>query len=157
MPYGLEEEIRALEHPPLPWDARLARWFDEHIRSPEPKRTYARASRRQAATSDIPRPGKLRPEELSREVTFGVVLDTSGSMAVAGKPGLEMVAGRVSPEVARVTYVQGADSVDAVVAADGAYLARIVHPSDWVIPESGPKPLVRAYDKKGIILADVGL
>lgn len=80
LPRGLEEEIRALDHPPLPWDAQLARWFDEHIRTPEPKRTYARASRRQSATPDIPRPGKLRPEELARQLTFGVVLDTSGSM-----------------------------------------------------------------------------
>jgi predicted metal-dependent peptidase len=80
LPAGLVEEIRTLDHPPLPWDAQLARWFDEHIRAPEPRRTYARASRRQAATPDIPRPGKLRPEELARELTFGVVLDTSGSM-----------------------------------------------------------------------------
>jgi predicted metal-dependent peptidase len=80
VPGGLEEEIRALEHPPLPWDARLARWFDEHVRTPEPKRSYARASRRQSATPDIPRPGRVRPEELTRQATFGVVLDTSGSM-----------------------------------------------------------------------------
>lgn len=80
LPGGLEEEIRALDHPPLPWDAQLARWFDEHIRIPDPKHTYARPSRRQAATPDIPRPGKLRPEELTRQHTFGVVLDTSGSM-----------------------------------------------------------------------------
>ncbi len=80
VPAGLEEEIRALDHPPLPWDAQLARWFDEHIRTPEPQRTCARPSRRQAATPDIPRPGKLRPEELTRQHTFGVVLDTSGSM-----------------------------------------------------------------------------
>ena len=65
LPAGLEEEIRALEHPPLPWDAQLARWFDEHVRAPEPKRTYARASRRQAATPDIPRPGSCAPEELT--------------------------------------------------------------------------------------------
>ncbi|WP_216216470.1 vWA domain-containing protein [Amycolatopsis aidingensis] len=84
---GLEQEIKALEHPPLPWDARLARWFDEHIRAPESRRSYARASRRQSATPDIPRPGRLRPEELTRQPTFGVVLDTSGSMnsTVLGK------------------------------------------------------------------------
>ncbi|MFI7678068.1 hypothetical protein [Actinophytocola sp. NPDC049390] len=80
VPGGLEEEIRALEHPPRPWDARLARWFDEHVRVPEPRRSYARASRRQSASPEIPRPGKLRPEELSQRATFGVVLDTSGSM-----------------------------------------------------------------------------
>ena len=80
VPKGLEEEIRSLDHPPLPWDARLARWFDEHVRGPEPRRTYARASRRQSATPDIPRPGTRRPEEVERQPTFGVVLDTSGSM-----------------------------------------------------------------------------
>jgi predicted metal-dependent peptidase len=77
---GLEEEIRALDHPPLPWDARLAQWFDEHVRAPEPRRSYARASRRQAASPDIPRPGRIRPEQLAARPTFGVVLDTSGSM-----------------------------------------------------------------------------
>ncbi|MEV6824279.1 hypothetical protein [Amycolatopsis sp. NPDC051102] len=80
LPAGLEQEIRALDHPPLPWDAQLARWFDEHVRVELPVRSYARASRRQSATPDIPRPGRVRPERLERRVTFGVVLDTSGSM-----------------------------------------------------------------------------
>ncbi len=80
LPAGLVEEIRALEHPPLDWDAKLARWFDEHVPANEPVRSYARASRRQAATPDIPRPGRVRPEQLELRVTFGVVLDTSGSM-----------------------------------------------------------------------------
>lgn len=80
IPYGLEEEIRALDHPPLPWDARLAAWFDEHVPAAERRRSYARASRRQSATPDIPRPGWVRPEEQVRRATFGVVLDTSGSM-----------------------------------------------------------------------------
>lgn len=80
IPAGLVEEIRAREHPPLAWDAKLARWFDEHVRAPEPRRTYARASRRQAATPDIPRPGRHLPEEVAAQCTFGVVLDTSGSM-----------------------------------------------------------------------------
>ncbi|GLY37219.1 hypothetical protein Amsp01_032430 [Amycolatopsis sp. NBRC 101858] len=80
LPLGLEQEIRALDHPPLPWDAQLARWFDEHVRAELPVRSYARASRRQSATPDIPRPGRVRPEHLDRRATFGVVLDTSGSM-----------------------------------------------------------------------------
>ncbi|WP_328616370.1 hypothetical protein OHS18_07050 [Amycolatopsis sp. NBC_00355] len=80
LPAGLEQEIRALEHPPLPWDAQLARWFDEHVRVELPVRSYARASRRQTSTPDIPRPGKVRPEQLDKRATFGVVLDTSGSM-----------------------------------------------------------------------------
>ncbi|MFI6901237.1 hypothetical protein ACIBKY_08245 [Nonomuraea sp. NPDC050394] len=82
VPAGLEQEIRALDQPPLPWDARLARWFDEHVPAVDKRRSYARASRRQSATPDIPRPGWVRPEELVRQATFGVVLDTSGSMDV---------------------------------------------------------------------------
>jgi hypothetical protein len=80
LPAGLVEEIRALDQPPLPWDARLARWFEEYVRMPEPRRSYARPSRRQAAAPDIPRPGRLLPEEAVARCTFGVVIDTSGSM-----------------------------------------------------------------------------
>jgi predicted metal-dependent peptidase len=80
LPGGLVEEIRALSHPPLAWDAQLARWFDEFVPRPEPVRTYARPSRRQAATPDIPRAGRYFPPEEIARCTFGVVLDTSGSM-----------------------------------------------------------------------------
>ncbi|MFV0132727.1 DUF2201 family putative metallopeptidase [Streptomyces sp. HMX87] len=80
LPGGLVEEIRALSHPPLPWDARLARWFDEYVPRPEPVRSYARPSRRQAATPGIPRAGRYFPPEEIARCTFGVVLDTSGSM-----------------------------------------------------------------------------
>ncbi|MGZ0147525.1 vWA domain-containing protein [Kribbella sp. WER1] len=80
IPAGLVEEIRALDHPPLAWDAQLARWFEEHVPAVEKRRTYARASRRQSGTPDIPRPGWIRPLELERLPTYGVVLDTSGSM-----------------------------------------------------------------------------
>nr|WP_223243891.1 hypothetical protein [Streptomyces sp. CBMA156] len=81
LPAGLVEEIRALAHPPLPWDARLARWFDEFVPSPEPVRSYARPARRQSATPDIPRAGRHRPAEEVPRCTFGVVLDTSASMS----------------------------------------------------------------------------
>jgi predicted metal-dependent peptidase len=80
LPSGLVEEIRALEQPPLPWDAQLARWFEEYVPMPERRRSYARPSRRQASTPDIPRPGWLRPTEAVPRCTFGVVVDTSGSM-----------------------------------------------------------------------------
>ncbi|MFE3107434.1 hypothetical protein ACFXKJ_31515 [Kitasatospora indigofera] len=80
LPAALVEEIRALAHPPLPWDARLARWFDEFVPSPQPVRSYARPSRRQAATPDIPRAGRYHPPEEVARCTFGVLLDTSGSM-----------------------------------------------------------------------------
>jgi predicted metal-dependent peptidase len=87
VPAGLVAEIRVLEHPPPPWDVRLAHWFDRYFRPLELTRTYARPSRRQASTPDIPRPGRMRPDIPVRERTFGVVLDTSGSMnhALMGK------------------------------------------------------------------------
>ncbi|MFF7948509.1 vWA domain-containing protein [Streptomyces griseorubiginosus] len=81
LPGGLVEEIRALSHPPLPWDAQLARWFDEFVPSPQPVRSYARPSRRQSATPGIPRAGRYFPPEEIARCTFGVVLDTSGSMS----------------------------------------------------------------------------
>ncbi|MER7107717.1 vWA domain-containing protein [Streptomyces sp. NPDC000229] len=80
LPAGLVEAIRALAHPPVPWDARLARWFDEFVPRPEPVRSYARPARRQASTPDIPRAGRYFPPEEIARCTFGVVLDTSGSM-----------------------------------------------------------------------------
>src|SRR5205814_4072375 len=46
----------------------------------EKLRTYARASRRQSSTPDIPRPARYVPQEWRDACTFGVVLDTSGSM-----------------------------------------------------------------------------
>jgi predicted metal-dependent peptidase len=79
LPAALIEEIRALDRPPMPWDVELAQWFDEHFSPLERVRTYARLSRRQSATPDIPRPRHVpAPEDADR--TFGVVLDTSGSM-----------------------------------------------------------------------------
>ncbi|WP_420850509.1 vWA domain-containing protein [Planosporangium mesophilum] len=80
LPAGLVAEIRVLQQPPLPWDAQLARWFDEHVPSPQRARSYARPSRRQASTPGIPRPGWYWPPEPVTRCTFGVVLDTSGSM-----------------------------------------------------------------------------
>jgi predicted metal-dependent peptidase len=80
LPAGLIEEIEALSQPPIPWDVELARWFDHHFPPIETRRTYARLSRRQSATPDIPRPSYV-PHPLDADGrTFGVVLDTSGSM-----------------------------------------------------------------------------
>jgi predicted metal-dependent peptidase len=79
---GLIEEIRALGQPPISWDVELAQWFDMHFPPTEKVRTYARLSRRQSSTPDIPRPlwVKNRPQQ-DYERTFGVLLDTSGSMS----------------------------------------------------------------------------
>ncbi len=80
LPAGLVDEIRALSQPPLRWDARLARWFDEFIPRPEPLRSYARPSRRQSASPDVPRAGRHHPYQETPRCTFGVLLDTSASM-----------------------------------------------------------------------------
>ncbi|MBV9231417.1 MAG: peptidase [Chloroflexi bacterium] len=76
---GLIEEIRALSQPPIPWDVELAQWFDHYFPPLEKVRTYARLSRRQSATPDIPRPLWVPPPDDDNR-TFGVLLDTSGSM-----------------------------------------------------------------------------
>jgi predicted metal-dependent peptidase len=80
LPAGMLEEIHALLQPPIPWEVDLARWFDHHFPPIETRRTYARLSRRQSATPDIPRP-QVGPDPRWLEGrTFAVVLDTSGSM-----------------------------------------------------------------------------
>ena len=80
LPGDFIEEVRAIQQPPIPWDVQLARWFDEQFQPLEPRRTYARLSRRQSATPDIPRPAWFLPEERAEQRIFGVLLDTSGSM-----------------------------------------------------------------------------
>ena len=80
LPADLEEEINSLDMEPVDWDVALARWFEEYVREPLPVRTYARASRRQSSTPDIPRPRWYNPEVRTPTCTFGVVLDSSGSM-----------------------------------------------------------------------------
>ncbi len=80
LPAGLIEEIHALSQPPIPWDVELARWFDEQFPPLEKHRTYARPSRRQASTPDIPRPRWINMPEDEASRTYGVILDTSGSM-----------------------------------------------------------------------------
>lgn len=80
LPAGLVEEIHALARPPIRWDVELGKWFDLRFPQLERRRTYARMSRRQSAAPDIPRPAWSAEERLEDQRTFGVVLDTSGSM-----------------------------------------------------------------------------
>jgi predicted metal-dependent peptidase len=80
LPAGLVEEIQALAQPPIQWDVQLARWFDRFFPPLELHRTYARPSRRQGATPDIPLPRWVPPTDWESGRTFGVILDTSGSM-----------------------------------------------------------------------------
>jgi predicted metal-dependent peptidase len=79
LPAGLVEEIQALSQPAITWDVALARWFDDHFPPLEKNRSYARPSRRQSATPDIPRPSYTPPPGDAAR-TYGVILDTSGSM-----------------------------------------------------------------------------
>lgn len=80
IPAGLIEEIRSLAQPPIPWDVALAKWFDVYFAPLERHRSYARPSRRQAASPDIPRPRYISQDIPTDSRTFGVVIDTSGSM-----------------------------------------------------------------------------
>ena len=80
IPVGLIEEIRALSMPVIPWDVELARWLDCFIPLIERHRSYARPSRRQGSTPDIPRPRYVKDNVNDESRTFGVVIDTSGSM-----------------------------------------------------------------------------
>lgn len=81
IPEGLIEEIKALSMPPIPWDVQLAEWFEIYFEPLEKRRTYARPSRRQSCTPDIPRPS-LQPADIPENSrTYGVIIDTSGSMS----------------------------------------------------------------------------
>lgn len=80
LPAGLVEAIRTLNQPVIPWQAKLAEWIQERFPLPERKRSWARPSRRQTATPDTPRPRFIEPEDARTTRTFGVIIDTSGSM-----------------------------------------------------------------------------
>jgi predicted metal-dependent peptidase len=80
LPGDMIEEIRSLNQPAIPWDVQLGQWLDNFFPPIERKRSFARASRRQSSTPDIPRPIWLRPDERLATRTFGAVIDTSGSM-----------------------------------------------------------------------------
>ncbi len=81
IPAGLIEEIRALSMPPIPWDVQLAEWFDIYFAPLEKRHSYARPSRRQSSTPDIPRPSLLPADIPEHSRTYGVIIDTSGSMS----------------------------------------------------------------------------
>ena len=133
IPAGLIEEIHSLSQPAIPWDVKLAEWFDERFPPPELHRTYARPSRRQGATPDTPRPSIRKPsEELRRSRVFGVILDTSGSM----EPKL---LGKALGAIASYSLARDVSAVR-LVCCDAA-------PYDigWVEPER----LIERFDIKG--------
>lgn len=79
IPAGLVEEIMSLTMPAISWEVKLAEWLDQYILDNESKRTYSRLSRRQASTPNIIRPAYVKEYTGN---TFGVIIDTSGSMSV---------------------------------------------------------------------------
>lgn len=87
LPADMVEEIRMINQPAIPWNVELASWFMKHFPIDSKKRTFARMSRRQCTTPDIPRPSYVKRQKSGRTKTFGVVIDTSGSMTkdVIGK------------------------------------------------------------------------
>lgn len=70
------------------------------------------------------------------------------------RPDVVVLAGRVGPEVARVTVAQGNQVVSATL-ANRSFLGRLLHPSPWT-DQGAHGPVVRAYDKGGKLLATVG-
>jgi predicted metal-dependent peptidase len=150
LPAALVEEIRALAHPPIGWDVALARWFDEYFPALEPVRTYARPSRRAAATPDIPRPGYHFPAEPRPRRTFGVVLDTSLSMdaPLLGKALGAIASYAASHDVpaARVVYCDAA-AYDAGYLSPDDIAGRVrVHGRGGTVLQPGLDLLHRAAD-----------
>ena len=124
--------------PPIPWDVELGHWFDIHFSPVAAKRTYARPSRRQGSTPDIPRPRCVPDSGFEFSRTFGVVVDTSGSMTV------EMIG-----------YALGA--IASYAAAKEVPYARVVfcdadaYDAGWITPED-VAGRVKVYGRGGTVL-----
>ena len=117
------EEIRAVSRPPIPWDVELARWFDERFAPMERRRSYARLSRRQSATPDIPRPAWSAEPDLEQQHIFGVVLDTSGSM------GRQLLAAALG-SIASYSQARDVHHVRVVFCDAAPYDQGTMHPED---------------------------
>jgi predicted metal-dependent peptidase len=122
LPASLVEEIQALSQPPVPWDVELAQWFDHHFPPRERRRSYARPSRRQAATPDIPRP-RLVPIDEDALRTFAVVLDTSGSMD-------RQILGKALGAIASYSIAREVEAVRLVFCDAAPYDEGYVRPED---------------------------
>ncbi len=90
-------------------------------------------------------------------VSVDVVSGSAGG-DVAGsrpdEPGLQIVGGRISADVAKVTYTEGDRTVEAAL-ANGTFLARILYPSTWDNSGQGGFGMVRAYGADGQLLGAV--
>jgi hypothetical protein len=80
-----------------------------------------------------------------------VSVDTEQGYLDGGHPYRgQVIAGRLTSKVARVTFTDGGVTRDAAI-ANGTYLLRILHP----IGQGGGSGVVRAYDAHGALLATV--
>ena len=122
IPAGLEEEIKALSMPAIPWDVELANWFEKYFAPLEKQRSYARPSRRQSSTPDIPRPRTI-PKDRDDCRTFGVVIDTSGSMSAKN---LGMALG----SIASFASAKDVEQVRVIFCDANAYDAGYMTPED---------------------------
>lgn len=123
VPAGLIEEIRALAMPPISWDVKLANWFDQHIIPAEKHRSYAHPSRRQGSTPDIPRPRYVISDKEAKARTYGVVIDTSGSMSAQDL-------GKALGSVASYSVAKGVPAVRVVYCDADAYDAGYMTPEE---------------------------
>ncbi len=123
LPAALIEEIYALSRPPIKWDVELAKWFDEYFSSLEKHRSYARMSRRQSSTPDIPRPAWRPVEEPEAQRIFGVLLDTSGSM------DRHLLAAALG-SIASYSAARDVHHIRLVFCDAAAYDQGVVHPDD---------------------------
>jgi predicted metal-dependent peptidase len=130
LPAGLVEAIRAMAQPPIQWDVELARWFEREVGQSPQRRTYARPSRRQASTPDIPRP-RWQPDD-EAVATFATVIDTSGSMdrILLGKALGAVASYALAREVRQVRVV---------------FCDAVAYDAGWMAPEQ----LLERVDVKG--------
>lgn len=119
LPAGLEEEIKVLLQPPIAWETELAHWLGRYLPQRETVRSYAHPSRRQSATPDIPTAREYVPEEEKVSLTFGVIVDTSGSM-------MRLLLGKVLGIVAGYAQDKGVEQVRLVFCDAEAYDAGYV-------------------------------
>jgi hypothetical protein len=72
------------------------------------------------------------------------------------RAGLQLVAGRVTSEVARVTFTVDGVTREAVL-GDGTYVARILHPRTWHPRDLSQRGVMRAYDADGKLITTVDI
>jgi predicted metal-dependent peptidase len=158
LPAGLIEAVRALAQPPIAWDVELARWFEREIGLTPLRRSYARSSRRQMATPDIPRPRWVSQDDDADQPTFATIIDTSGSMdrGLLGKALGAVASYAQAREVRRVRMIWcDAAAYDAGWIAPEQLLERIeVRGRGGTVMQAGIDLLERADDfpKQGPIL-----